>query len=73
MYDRLSHVRGWQGMADYRLYCLDGADKVSSAEWVRADDDEAAIEVSRGRHPGKNCELWMGARLIAKLDLRDST
>ena len=57
-------------MADYRLYCLDGAGKVSSAEWLRAEDDEAAVEATRARHPGESCEVWQGTRLVAKLDMR---
>lgn len=57
-------------LADYRLYCLDGANKVASAEWVEADDDEAAIEVAKQMHEGRHCELWQGRRLVARLDLR---
>lgn len=57
-------------MADYRLYCLDGVGKVASAEWIEADDDEAAIEVAKAMHDGHECELWQGSRLVARLDLR---
>ena len=57
-------------MADYRLYCLDGVSKVASADWIEADDDEAAIEVARETHDGYECELWKGRRLVARLDLR---
>lgn len=57
-------------MADYRLYCLDGVGKVSSAEWFEADDDEAAIEVAKETHEGSECELWLGKRLVARLDFR---
>lgn len=57
-------------MAGYRLYCLDGVRKVSSAEWIDADDDEAAIEVAKETHDGHECELWQGQRLVARLDLR---
>jgi hypothetical protein len=68
-----SHLRqefGFKKLADYRLYCLDGANKVASAEWVEADDDEAAIEVAKQMHEGQHCELWQGRRLVARLDLR---
>ena len=61
---------GLRKLADYRLYCLDGANKVASAEWVEADDDEAAIEVAKQMHEGQHCELWQGRRLVARLDLR---
>lgn len=59
-------------MADYRLYCLDGASKVASAEWIDADDDSAAIAVARERFDGYECEVWQGKRLIARLDFRPS-
>jgi hypothetical protein len=58
-------------VAGYRLYCLDGADKVASADWIEADDDEAAIEVARERLDGQECELWQRARLVARLNFRD--
>jgi len=61
---------GFEKLADYRLYCLDGANKVASAEWVEADDDEAAIEVAKQMHEGQQCELWQGRRFVARLDLR---
>jgi len=54
----------------YRLYCLDGANKVASAEWIDADDDEAAIEVAKDMMDGQECEVWQGARLIVRLPRR---
>jgi len=61
---------GFYAVAGYRLYCLDGVSKVSSAEWIDAADDEAAIEVAKDTHDGHECELWQGKRLVARLDLR---
>jgi hypothetical protein len=61
---------GFEKVADYRLYCLDGACKVASAQWVEADDDRAAIEAAQERHNGYACELWQGRRLVARLDFR---
>jgi hypothetical protein len=61
---------GLYAVAEYRLYCLDGVNKVSSAEWIEADDDEAAIEAAKDTHDGHECELWQGKRLVARLDLR---
>jgi hypothetical protein len=63
-------IFGFATVAGYRLYCLDGANKVASAEWIEADDDYAAIEVAKNMHDGRECELWQGRRLIARLDLR---
>ena len=57
-------------VAGYRLYCLDGVNKVSSADWIEADDDETAIEVAKVRNDGQLCEVWQGPRLVVRLDLR---
>jgi len=57
-------------VAGYRLYCLDGVNKVASADWIEADDDEAAIEVAKKTHQGQLCEVWQGPRLVARVDLR---
>ena len=57
-------------MATYRLYCLDGVDKVASAEWIEAGDDQAAIEAAHDLHGGRKCELRQGGRLVARIDAR---
>jgi hypothetical protein len=57
-------------LAGYRLYCLDGANKVASADWIEADDDSAAIAIARERHDGHECEVWQGRRLVARVDFR---
>ena len=57
-------------MANYRIYCLDGADKVASAGWIEADDDEVAVALVEQRHDGFKCEVWDGQRLVARVDLR---
>lgn len=57
-------------MAGYRLYCLDGANKVASAEWIEADDDEGAIEAAKTMMDGFECEVWQGRRLVTRLNLR---
>ena len=54
-------------MAAYRLYHLDGARKVATAEWIEADDDESAIEAAQLRCGDRRCELWLGQRLVARL------
>lgn len=61
---------GFHAVADYRLYCLDGLGKLTSAEWIGAGDDEAAIEVAKKTHDGHQCELWQGKRLVGRLDFR---
>ena len=57
-------------MGSYRLYCLDGADKVVTADWIDAADDAAAIDAAEQQHNGRKCELWQGERLVATIDGR---
>ena len=57
-------------MADYRLYGLDGVNKVASGEWFEAEDDQAAIEVAKTMMDGHDCELWQGGRKIALIKSR---
>jgi hypothetical protein len=52
----------------YRLYGLDGVNKVSSGEWFEADDDEAAIEVAKEMMDGHDRELWQGKRFVARVE-----
>ena len=54
-------------MADYRLYGLDGVDKVASAVWIEADDDHAAIAAAKEILNGRNGELWQRGRFVAKI------
>src|SRR5690349_10617563 len=58
---------GYLGVATYRLYCLDGANKVASAEWIDADDDKAAIEAAKILMDGHDCELWERTRLVVRI------
>jgi len=51
----------------YRLYGLDGVDRVASGEWFEADDDETAIEVAKKMMDGHDCELWQGRRRVARV------
>lgn len=57
-------------MADYRLYGLDGVNKVASGEWIEAEDDDSAIEAAREMMDGHDCELWQGRRLVARIPNR---
>ncbi len=54
-------------MPVYRLYYLDGAAKVASAEWIEAADDAAAIEQARAKCASRRCELWQRQRLVARM------
>lgn len=58
-------------MSTYRLYCLDGAGKVASAEWIEANDDEAASRIADELRDGRLCELWQNHRFVARLGVVD--
>ena len=59
-------------MPDYRLYCLDGAGRISLADWIEADSDEQAIEKARAKqHGARKCEIWQRRRLVKSLDAQD--
>jgi len=59
-------------MPSYRLYCLDGAGRISLADWIEADTDEEAVATARKlEHGALKCEVWDGNRLVAKLDSHD--
>ena len=54
-------------MPSYRLYRLDGSGKIVSAEWVDAEDDEAAAQEARDRALPVTCEMWERNRLVARI------
>lgn len=56
-------------MPSYRVYCLDGAKKVTRAEWIEADDDDSALLAARQFDDAVQCEVWQGRRLIGRVDL----
>jgi hypothetical protein len=56
-------------MADYRLYCFDGAGKVWAADWIKAGSDEDAVQAARGLDTGVKCEVWQGRRFVAAIEL----
>ena len=57
-------------MGHYRVYCIDGGNKIDTADWVDAEDDGAAIAAVRERFPWHKCELWDGPRLVGTVDTR---
>lgn len=59
-------------MPDYRLYCLDAANKISRADVIHAEADEEAIEAARKLKLGVRCEIWRGPRLVASIPAHDS-
>jgi len=59
-------------MAAYRVYSLNGAGKVLSAEWIEADSDERAVETARAAARGVSLEIWQGQRLVERIRPDDS-
>lgn len=55
-------------MAAYRLYRLDGAGKIATADWIHAEGDEEARQEAIKRLDGGQYELWDRNRLVARLD-----
>ena len=53
-------------MPAYRLYSLDPAGKIETAEWIAAEDDAQAMQ--RARETGGACELWDRGRLVGRFE-----
>ena len=59
-------------MASYRVYCLDGAGHIGLAEWFEAEDDSAALALTRQmKHGALKWELWLDNRLIGTFSCDD--
>ncbi|HEY8591440.1 MAG TPA: hypothetical protein VIL42_01085 [Sphingomicrobium sp.] len=54
-------------MPNYRLYRLDGAGRISGADWIEAADDVDASNKARERAAGSRYELWQQDRLIERI------
>ena len=61
-------VRGVCVLASYRLYRLDGAGKIASAEWIEAADDEDAVVKARARAVDGPAEVWARNRMVVRID-----
>jgi hypothetical protein len=51
----------------YRLYRIDGAGSITSAEWIEAADDEEVARLAREQVPQGLAEIWQRNRLVARL------
>ncbi len=54
-------------MRDYRLYCLDGADKFTKVYEIDAVNDAEALVKARELSLPIKCELWERGRKVAVL------
>lgn len=52
----------------YRVYSFETDPKAVSAEFLKAQSDEEAIERTRSAGFGSKCEIWDGNRLVAQLE-----
>ena len=58
-------------MVAYRLYCLDGDDRINLADWIDAADDNEALAQARELKNGAiRYEVWRNDRLVARLNGR---
>ena len=55
-------------MPNYRLYRLDGAGRISNAEWVEAADDSEARSKAVAQCRSGAFELWQRKRLVHRTD-----
>lgn len=53
-------------LPSYRLYRLDGAGRISAAEWIEADDDADARLKAQADSPSGQYELWQRRRLVER-------
>lgn len=53
-------------LPNYRLYRLDGAAKITNAEWIEASGDEHALDEARARAQTGSFELWQNNRLVER-------
>ena len=63
----LCHFSGGFRVPSYRLYRLDGAGKIATADWIQADDDDDARNQARERVDGSYFEVWQRNRLVARI------
>ena len=61
-----SQYGGLPALPHYRLYRLDGAGKITSAEWIEALADDDARTEAVNRSDSGSFELWEKDRLIER-------
>ena len=59
--------RGYASLANFRLYRLDGAGKIASADWLEADDEAHAQQLARELNAENTVEIWNRNRLVARI------
>jgi hypothetical protein len=59
-------ISGGAALAAYRLYTLDGAGRISGAQWIEAADDDQACSRARDQADG-GYEVWRQRRLVQRV------
>jgi hypothetical protein len=54
-------------MSDYRVYCLDHHGESVEVQEITASTDEEAIRQARALKGLRQCEVWRGHNLVAKI------
>ena len=55
-------------MKDYRLYCFDGASRITAAEWISAATDHEAVDTAKVMMNGCfRAEVWDRDRLVEQI------
>ena len=57
---------GADALPTYRLYRLDGAGRITGAEWIEAVDDDEARARARSECASGRFELWERYRLVER-------
>ena len=60
-------------MSEYRLYCLDVANKITRSEEFVATGDDEAIMIARSKKLPMPCEIWQRNRLVGRIPAHDDT
>ena len=56
-------------MQVYRVYCLDGANRFTGADYIEAPDDEEAVRRAlEGMGDALKFEVWKGDRLVQRIE-----
>lgn len=55
-------------LTNFRLYRLDGAGKITTAEWLSADDEDHALQLAREMKLPTAVEIWDRNRLVGRVD-----
>jgi hypothetical protein len=55
-------------LPSYRLYRLDGAGKITTAEWIEAEHDDDALAKARVRCRVGGYELWERDRMVVRMN-----